>query len=217
MDDTPAAGDRFADPARIPYVAVLASRTPEVQPDDLTPTRLQGRPQSAADQSLESGNQNAVAHARSRNMRRSRGGNTPGYRLKTLTFPRFGRSSTPGAIRANRQSSRLIVLVVVGIELIGAIVVRRSGSLCALGSPESTGSEFGLAHRTVSPIAGPAVTIVPSAGCPEVAWRNGVRLQTRSRPTRVSGSFPTLPYLPNRSRLPPLPVDRHPFADVKGG
>lgn len=39
-------------------------------------------------------------------------------------FPRIGRSSAPGAIRATLHSSGLVVLVVVRIELIGAMVSR---------------------------------------------------------------------------------------------
>ena len=134
----------------------------------------------------------------------------PGTTSAASTLSRLSGFAVRGRSRATFPPSPPPVGVVLRIELARAVVDRGLRSVVAAASVAS-GSGRGCRHRRILQFAGPTETIVPSAGYPEVAWRNGVLAQTRSRSTRVSGQLPTLPYVPNPPRQsatghPPPPV-----------
>lgn len=122
-----------------------------------------------------------------------RGVAAPEQRYRDSRLRSFGRSSVAGTARGILQASTAPVRPMLGVELAGTVVPHGlGGRLCAVDSPVSTGAGSGLFHRTVSPGHGSDLTIVPSAGFPEVAWRNGMLSQTRSWSARVK----VAPHLP---------------------
>ena len=153
----------------------------------------------------------------SRNRGRSRGGDAPGYQLKLLSPSRNARSSAPSAIRATRQTSGLMELVVVGIELIGAIVPRLLRCI-AFAAPALTWAGTGLLlHEWTLLLGGPTETVFPRPGFRRSPGETAcVRKRGRGQPGSVVHSPRPVQSQSVLASLPP-PTTRHPFANVKGG